>query len=208
MPGFNSSTSSRAAAAQRQLGDSARRSAALRGHRLAPRRRPLAAPLLDRGDRRGDRLVGVISLVSSRIASSAMTSGAAARPVSRSSRARMSARTSAKWTSRPQPLAARRSGAGRGPRALAVTNSLASASGAITVPMSRPSRTAPPAWPAKRALALEQGLADQRIGRDARGDAADRLALQLGIGEVDLREVAGARARRTRFPDRRPAAAG
>ena len=41
-------------------------------------------------------------------------------------------------------------------------------------------------------LPLEQGLADQGIGRDARGDAADRLALQLGIGEVDLREVAGA----------------
>ena len=41
-------------------------------------------------------------------------------------------------------------------------------------------------------LPLEQRLADQRIGRDARGDAADRLALQLGVGEVDLREVAGA----------------
>ena len=33
--------------------------------------------------------------------------------------------------------------------ALAVTNSLASAFGAITVPMSRPSRTAPPSWAAK-----------------------------------------------------------
>jgi hypothetical protein len=58
------------------------------------------------------------------------------------------------------------------------------------------------------ALALEQRLADQRIDRDARGDAAGRLALQLGIGEVDLREIAGARRRRTRSPDRRPSAAG
>ena len=45
------------------------------------------------------------------------------------------------------------------------------------------------------ALALEQSGADARIGRDARGDAADRLALQFGIGEIDLAEVAGAHGR-------------
>ena len=43
------------------------------------------------------------------------------------------------------------------------------------------------------ALALKQRLADQRISRDARGDPADRLALQIGVGEVDLGKIGRAR---------------
>src|SRR5581483_9686804 len=45
------------------------------------------------------------------------------------------------------------------------------------------------------ALALDQGLADEWIDGDARGDAAGRLALQLRVGEIDLREVAGTQRR-------------
>ena len=143
------------------------------------------------------------SLVSMSSASAARCSGAAARLLSRSSRARMSDRTSPKVDVHPSRLqfgiAALRAdlraggdeqlgvGVGRddGADVAAVENGAAGLGG-------------------EAALALEQSVADQRVSRDARGDAADRLALQLGVVEVDLRQVAGASPRRTRSRGRRP----
>gem|GEM_PF-7002493 len=83
------------------------------------------------------------ALVSSKSASAASISGAAARPESRRSRSARSARIGA--TSRPSSAARRCARI----RTSAVTNSLAFADGAITVPISRPSSTAPPSCPAK-----------------------------------------------------------
>ncbi len=83
-----------------------------------------------------------MSVVSRRCASTACTSGAAVRERSRSSRRRMSARTSPSSALSPRPCSssarrrARTSGA-------AVTKIFTSAFGQITVPMSRPSSTAP-----------------------------------------------------------------
>ena len=70
-------------------------------------------------------------------------SGAAARLVSRSSRRRISARTSASSDVIARPLATRRHGGAPAPPAVAVTKIFTSASGKMTVPMSRPSSTAP-----------------------------------------------------------------
>ena len=43
------------------------------------------------------------------------------------------------------------------------------------------------------ALAFDQGRANRRIGRDARGYSSDRLALQLPVANIDLGEIAGAK---------------
>ena len=81
---------------------------------------------------------------------------------------------------------------------LAVTNSFASASGAITVPMSRPSSTAPPRWVAKSALPDKERLAHGVMNGDAAGEAARRFGTQLRIAEQGRRKkaAAGERVRR------------
>ena len=86
------------------------------------------------------------SVVSSKSASAAATIGATSRPASRASRARRSASTCVHAVGAPS--SARRRAARTSSEA--VTKSFASASGQITVPMSRPSSTAPPSRRAKR----------------------------------------------------------
>ena len=82
------------------------------------------------------------ALVSSRCASGACISGAVARERSRSSRRMMSARMSASFALSPRPRSSRARRRAR-TSGVAVTKIFTSALGQITVPMSRPSSTAP-----------------------------------------------------------------
>ena len=74
-----------------------------------------------------------------------------------------------------------------------MTNSLASASGAITVPMSRPSSTAPPACPAKARLPFEQGFSRTWLCTEASEAARPaRLGLERRILQQHRLEIAAA----------------
>src|SRR6185437_8401176 len=73
---------------------------------------------------------------------------------------------------------------------VAVTKSLASASGQTTVPISRPSSTRPPG---EVALEGEQGVAHRGNRRHHRGGARDILVAQPGIVEVAGADAFGRR---------------
>ena len=136
--------------------------------------------------------------------------GAAAPPgavVSRSSRAWMSASTSAKCAVMPRPSSSRMRRPAR-TSGVAVTNNFTVASGAITVPMSRPSSTAPPAWRGEIALALEQCRAHRRIGRNRRGDPDTGSLRSSGSSQSRLELVARAHRFELASRDRRPSATG
>ncbi len=60
----------------------------------------------------------------------------------------------------------------------------------MTVPMSRPSSTAPPGWRAKRFWRWSKA-ARTRVGRHDRGELADRVLAQRGVVEQAFVEIAG-----------------
>ena len=127
-------------------------------------------------------------VVSSTRASSAGTNGAARRWLSRASRSFMSCRTALVYSGLAGSPATPWLGAAARASGVAVTKSLASASGQITVPMSRPSSTAP-GWPPGRmagevALEVEQRRAHRRDRRHHRGGLRHLLVAQPRVGEV------------------------
>ena len=148
------------------------------------------------GPAQPERPVDIERVVSSRCASGACTRGAArARPVAlvaaRECRPEQPLR-------RPSRLAPRSSRSRRCARTcgVAVTKIFTSASGQITVPMSRPSSTAPGGAAAKSCWKLEQRGAHLGDRRDDRGRLADVVALQRGL--VELRRIDAPSRRRSR----------
>jgi hypothetical protein len=143
-------------------------------------------------------------LVSSKSASSARRSGAALRPESRSSRARISASTDSRCTTAPffSSSAKRRCARISGE---AVTNSFASASGAITVPISRPSRMAPPLCRANDRCRASKASRTPRCAEtmDAVRDAAsDRIAGSASMASLKSHAAKASAASAGSPPDR------
>ncbi len=148
-----------------------------------------------------------MSLVSRRKASGAARSGAAARSLSRRSRSAISARTRGFIVSRPR---SRNSWCRRSARAsgLAVTNSFIAASGQITVPISRPSSTAPDRLICELSLEIQEVGPDFRDRRHLRPGLARLVGPQVGIVEVawlqGSRDFDGGSAGPFRHPADRP----
>ena len=111
------------------------------------------------------------------------SSGAAVRRESRSSRRNRSARTSSSSAGSPR---ARSSAVRRAARTsgVATTKNFTSAPGAMTVPISRPSSTAPGRLRRELALIVHQRLADLRNRRHDRGGFGDCWRFQRAFVEL------------------------
>ena len=138
------------------------------------------------------------SVVSSKTASSAGRSGAAVRAASCASRARMSCSTSLRSAGTPLACSSCQRRRARSSR-LAVTNSFTPASGKITVPMSRPSSTAPGS-----AAKLRWKPAAPRARRESRPRRRRRRPRAGCAGHRARGRRAAAPARRPRPPLGRP----
>ena len=138
-------------------------------------------------------------VLSSKYASGARLSGAAARVLSRSSRRRMSASTSAASAVAPAACssAIRRAARTCG---VAATKIFTSASGKITVPMSRPSITAPGGVRPKRRCKSTSAARTSAIAET--NDAASPMAWLLSVGSSKRAGSSAGRHRATPWPPR------
>ena len=137
-------------------------------------------------------------VVSSKCASGAGLQGAARAVVSRSSRRRMSASTSASSDHRAGGLQLGRAAGRRGPPRLQCTKIFTSASGKMTVPMSRPSSTAPGGVRPK--LRWNASSAPRTSGIAETSEAASPTAWLLSAACRNARDRAPRR-RQRRAPD-------
>ncbi len=123
------------------------------------------------------------SVVSSKTASLACFSGATGRFMSRSSRDLISASTAPSSTASPRPRSSRIRRRARS-SGVAVTKILTSAFGAITVPMSRPSMTAPGFERANACCRAIRAARTSRNGRDDRGGLRHLVGFQVVLREA------------------------